>query len=92
MKDYHSKYDNVSPILVIGKTPKGYFFGGYSTVNLSYDKYNNKYEYDNEAFLFSLNQKKKFLSNDKNRTIGFIRGYCIILVMEVIHFKLKMAF
>jgi len=78
LNDYHSKCDNASPILVIGKTPKGYIFGGYTTINLSYDKYNNKYESDNEAFVFSLNQKKKFAPKDNSRSIGFIRGYCII--------------
>ena len=28
-KEFHNKCDNKSPILVIGKTPKGYIFGGY---------------------------------------------------------------
>ena len=56
-KEFHSKCDNKSPILVIGKTPKGYIFGGYTTINLNYDKYTS-YFFDNEAFVFSLNQKK----------------------------------
>ena len=79
-KDFHSKCDNKSPILVIGKTPKGYIFGGYTTANLDYEKCKDKSLYlsDNEAFVFSLNQKKKFASNDKENAIYLHQGYCII--------------
>ena len=79
-KEFHSKCDNKSPILVIGKTPKGYIFGGYTTINIDYDKCKDKdiYLSDNEAFVFSLNQKKKFVSNDKEKAIKLVNGYCII--------------
>jgi len=79
-KDFHSKCDNKSPILVIGKTPKGYIFGGYTTANLDYEKCKDKSLYlsDNEAFVFSLNQKKKFASNDKEKAVYLHQGYCII--------------
>ena len=79
-REFHSKCDNKSPILVIGKTPKGYIFGGYTTINLDYEqcKYKDIYLCDNEAFVFSLNQKKKFVPNDKDNAINLVNGYCII--------------
>ena len=79
VQDFHSKCDNKSPILVIGKTPKGYIFGGYTTINLNYNLIKGLGEYycDNEAFIFSLNQKKKFISNDKERTLNLVPNYCI---------------
>jgi len=79
-KEFHSKCDHKSPILIIGKTPKGYIFGGYTTINLNYEEWkgSNKYLYDNEAFVFSLNQKKKFVSNDKKNSLCLTQGYCII--------------
>ena len=78
--DFHNKCDNNSPILLIGKTPKEYIFGGYTTFNFDYDKFKNneEYLYDNESFIFSLNQKKKFISKDVNKTIGCAPNYCIL--------------
>ena len=52
----------------------------YTTVIFDYDKCKDKNIYlcDNEAFVFSLNQKKKFVPNDKNKVIDLHKGYCII--------------
>ena len=33
---------------------------------------------DSEAFVFSINQKNKFKTNDKNRSIYTLVGYCTI--------------
>ena len=76
VNDFHNKVDNKSPILVIGKTPKEYIFGGYTTVNMKYNK--DRYIADSEAFVFSLNRKKKFITNDKNQAIYSLSDYCII--------------
>ncbi len=76
LNDFHKKCDNKSPIIVIGKTPKGYIFGGYTNIKLNYTK--DEYLYDSTAFVFSLNQKKKFISLDQNRSIQKESGYCII--------------
>ena len=65
--DFHRMCDNKSPTIVICKTPKGYIFGGYTTLN--YNNENNKVFklLDEKAFVFSLNQKAKFESlNDEN--------------------------
>ena len=75
VEDFHRKCDNNSPILVIGKTPKGYIFGGYTKVSTNFQK--NEYTEDGEAFVFSLNQKKKYYSTLKN-AIYKSYGYCII--------------
>ena len=76
VEDFHKKCDNISPILVLGKTPKNYIFGGYTTLLLNYNK--DEYLSDIEAFIFSLNHKKKFYSKDKDRAISKTKVYCII--------------
>ena len=68
-------YLNKSPILVLGKTPKGYIFGGYTTVLTNFHG-SGLFE-DDEAFVFSLNQKKKFPST-KKEAISKTDRYCII--------------
>ena len=56
---------NKSPILVLGKTPKGYIFGGYTTVLTNFNE--SCYLEDDKAFVFSLNQKKIFLQPKKKQ-------------------------
>lgn len=70
--DFHRNCDNKAPTLVLGITPQGYIFGGYTTVNWNY--YSGDYLPDSEAFVFSINQKKKFKTNDKNRSIYTQKG------------------
>ena len=76
VNDFHNKCDNKSPILVLGKTPQNYIFGGFTKLNLKYTK--DEYLSDSEAFVFSINQKKKFISNDKNNSIYSLPNYCVI--------------
>ena len=68
--------DDKSPTLVLGKTPNGYIFGGYTSILLNYKK--DTYLRDDEAFVFSLNQKKRFFSKDKGHVINKTGGYFII--------------
>ena len=75
VEDFHKRCDNKSPILVLGKTPKGYIFGGYTTVLTNFNK--SCYLEDDKAFVFSLNQKKKFPST-KKEAISKTDRYCII--------------
>ena len=68
LEDFHRKCDNKSPTLILGITPNNYIFGGFTSLTLNSTK---KIEnlYDGEAFLFSINQKKRFFSQDKNYSI-----------------------
>ena len=60
--------------MILGKTPKGYIFGGYTNVVTNFQE---GYYEDNEAFVFSLNQRKKFTSTTK-KALKKSSGYCII--------------
>lgn len=53
--DFHRLCDNRGPTLTIGRTIKGYIFGGFTMVK--WDS-NSNYKKDPNAFVFSLNQKK----------------------------------
>ncbi len=55
-KIFHSQCDGKSPTIYIIKSKKGYKFGGYISQPW---KNHNSYTTDNEAFVFSLNLKKK---------------------------------
>ena len=67
-KIFHSQCDGKSPTLYIIKSQKGYKFGGYISQPW---KSNNSYTQDNEAFVFSLNLKKKYiLQNPKEAFYG----------------------
>ena len=64
---------------MIGKTPINYIFGGFTNVSTNYNR--DEHIYDNEAFVFSLNQKKRFLSTAKGKEEKAIKktsNYCII--------------
>ena len=77
--DFHRKCDNKTPILVIEKTPNNYIFGRFTNICTNYIK--DEYIYDNKAFIFSLNQKKRFFSNAKgndNKAIQKASNHCII--------------
>ena len=75
-EDFHRHCDNKSPILILGKTPKGFIFGGYTTafLNITKDELIN----DKDAFIFSLNQKKRFFSKDKNYSMQKSQRFCVI--------------
>ena len=64
--DFHRLCDNIGPTLTIGKTPGNYIFGGFTKA-----KWEKKKEIpDSDAFVFSLNQKKKFDSKNKKASIS----------------------
>ena len=75
---FHSRCDNKGiTITFIKNYSNGYRFGGYTTVPWTG---NNDYQPDSKAFLFSLNNKKKFPiknSNDSN-AVGRYQNYCPI--------------
>ena len=79
VEDFHKKCDNKTPILILGKTPNNYIFGGFTNVSTNYNR--DEYIYDDKAFVFSLNQKKRFFSTAKsndNCTIQKTPRHCII--------------
>lgn len=58
LESLHNKIDNKSPTYMIIETDKKRIFGGYTTHLWSIK--NNKQSYDKNAFVFSLNNKKKY--------------------------------
>jgi hypothetical protein len=64
--DYHDFYrlcEDKGPTITIALTTKGYKFGGFTKLswkNPNIGKNCNKYYEDNEAFIFSLNKKRKY--------------------------------
>ena len=77
-QDFHRMCDNKSPTICIMKTPKGYIFGGYTTVLFNNPENKDLYLKDKNAFVFSLNKREKFNTKDKNKSIGIDRRYLII--------------
>ena len=69
--DFHRLCDNIGPTLTIGKTPANYIFGGFTKA-----KWEKRKEIpDSDAFVFSLNQKKKFDSKNKKASISNQNDY-----------------
>ena len=77
-KDFHRMCDDKSPTICVMKTPKGYIFGGYTTV--IFNNPNNKYLLlkDKNAFVFSLNKREKYKTKDKKISISIDTNYLII--------------
>ena len=69
--DFHRLCDNIGPTLTIGKTPANYIFGGFTKAK--WEKKDNIP--DSDAFVFSLNQKKKFDSKNKKASISNQNDY-----------------
>ena len=65
--DFHKLCDQKGPTLTIGKTRKGYIFGGFTMMPWSS---NGNYATDVNAFVFSLNQKKYFRTQDATKSIA----------------------
>ena len=59
-QDFYNKCENKGPTITIALTTSGNKFGGYTS--LSWKKPSDSYKFysDNNAFLFSLNKKKKY--------------------------------
>ena len=64
--DFHNKCDNKGNTITIIETTKGYIFGGYT--ELQWDK-SNKFKKDKSTFIFSLNNKTKYLPRNNNDSI-----------------------
>ncbi len=64
VRNFHQTCDNKKRILILFKS-KNEIFGAYTP--LSFNSL-NKYGYDNESFLFSLNRLKKYPKNSLNKT------------------------
>ena len=57
--DFHNYCDNKGPTLTLVKTTQNKIFGGFSPLN--WDNYaGDKYDKDNQTFIFSLNLMKKY--------------------------------
>ena len=62
-QDFYRLCENKGPTITIALTTKGYKFGGFTKLswkNPNNGKGRNKYYEDNEAFIFSLNKKRKY--------------------------------
>ena len=67
--DFHNKCDSINNNLSIVKTKKGKIFGGFTTQNWKEIKGQDYHKYDENAFVFSINNKKIYNIKDKNRAI-----------------------
>ena len=71
-EDFHNKCDNKGNTITIIETTNGYIFGGYT--ELEWDK-SEKFKKDNSTFIFSLNNKKKYLPRNDNDSIYCSSSY-----------------
>ena len=85
-EEFHGKCDNKAPTLVLGITPKGYIFGGYTKVYWNHHK--DEYLSDSKAFVFSINQKKNLLIMIIVVPFKFKKDIVLFLGMVEILFKL----
>ena len=65
--DFHTRCDNKGITITFIETTKGYIFGGYT--ELLWDKSNSSKK-DKSTFLFSFNNKQKYIARNKNDTIA----------------------
>ena len=65
-KDFHNKCDNQGITITFIETTKGYKFGGYTEFHWDCS---NQYKMDNNAFIFSFNNKEKHTPKNSNYTI-----------------------
>ena len=67
-QDFHSKCDNKGTTITFIETTKGYKFGGYTETPWDCS---NLFKKDNSTFLFSLNNREKYISkNDKKPSLA----------------------
>ena len=69
---FHKYCDNQGPIIIFAKLSNGFRFGGFSGISW---KSEGGWVKDDKAFLFSLNNKLKFMNNNTNTTIYHGSGY-----------------
>ena len=65
--DFHNRCDNKGITITFIETTKGYKFGGYT--ELQWDK-SEKSKKDKSIFIFSFNNKQKYLARNNNNSIG----------------------
>lgn len=65
-RDYHKKCDNQGPTLTLIKTDNNRKFGGYVSKDREYGTNDEKYVKDKNAFIFSIDKKKKYNIKDEN--------------------------
>ena len=65
--DFHNKCDNKGITITFIETTKGYKFGGYT--ELPWDK-SNSGKKDKSTFIFSFNNKQKYIARNNNNTIS----------------------
>ena len=65
--DFHNKCDNKGTTITFIETTKGYKFGGYT--ELPWDK-SEKSKRDQSTFIFSINNKQKYIARNKNDSIS----------------------
>ena len=78
VQDFHRMCDNKTPTISIFKTPKDYIFGGYTTVIFNNPDNNSLQLKDEKAFIFSLNNREKYKTKDKNESIRINPSFLII--------------
>ena len=71
-EDFHNKCDNKGNTITIIETTKGNKFGGYT--ELQWDK-SEKFKKDKSTFIFSLNNKEKYLPRNNNDSIYCSSSY-----------------
>lgn len=98
-EEFHKFCDGKGPTVVIVKGKNCHIFGGYLTVPFSSD---NKYHYDDKAFLFSLTNKKRFPIKIKDKAvfhmdswgpyIGFVDNCDLAIFSECVKEKNKKSY
>ena len=69
-QDFYRLCENKGPTITIALSTKGYKFGGFTKLswkNPNNGKVGKKYYEDNEAFIFSLNKKRKYYQKIDNK-------------------------
>ena len=72
-KDFHDRCNGKGATLVVVKTDKGRIFGGYTSV--SWESAGGVYKDDKSAFLFSVNNNRKYPITDSTKAIKNYTSY-----------------
>ena len=70
--DYHSKCDGCKNILILVETQNGRKFGGFSSLRINK---NEGKQYDNTAFIFSLDKKENYFIKKGKSAMHFRNEY-----------------
>ena len=71
LRDYCS---GIGPLLFLIETTDGYRFGAFFNLALNFDSENNDYLYDETAFIFSFDTKKKYKVVNPDSALGDFKG------------------